>query len=284
MNSRPKRKATQDFAFQDDWLSSEIEEPEALYPRLSEQGFLGSTTVELLTIEHQSCGGCCPGSYAKKRLEILYRGCRYISRWNQEYSGKNEWTENFDASKALIHGFDLHPREAYQIIRLEFNPRFPNPLSDTELWMVILAADSCNSRFRRGRLRNNSDWVKFQPKPKAPQWMQEREVGLVWLPDSFNPTAWIRDSSEVATTLLTDFLVGVTSLRDQRKSHAERGGPPLHDHPMSMPEIGGALNRSADEVYDHFIEMQNLGLVEEISLDYVPGVYSRVWTPNSRIK
>ncbi len=101
------------------------------------------------------------------------------------------------------------------------------------------------------------------------------------IPDSFKPG--IRETRKMATTYLTDFLVGLTSQRDQRKSHAQRGGPPLHDHPMSIPEIGGALNRCADEVYEHFIGMQNLAPVEKISLVHVPGVYSKVFVPNPHL-
>jgi len=219
-----------------------------------------------------------PESRAAKRLQLLYRASRYLAPWDAE--SMDGWTGNFKASESLSHGFGLHPREVFQLLHKEFNPRLSNPLSDWDLWKVILARARTGSGKESGWL-NNPGKQNHPLGPKVPQWMAGSTDVMCWVPDPEISNRWIEQVARRESAEVTDFAFRVLSLRSWQEHEDTRKGPPLQDHPILGHEIAVALGISYSEVEDNLLfRLFGHNLLVTMDLRHVPGVYAEVFAPN----
>jgi hypothetical protein len=217
-----------------------------------------------------------PESRAAERLQLLYRASRYLAPWDAE--GMDGWTGNFKAAEVLCHGFLLHPREAFQLQRLEFNPRIGNPLSDWDLWKVIIARAGTGCGRESGWLNNGAQIHRMQP--RAPHWMAGRTDVMFWVPDLEIGNRWIEKVARRESSQVTDFAFRVLSLRSWQEPEDTRKGPPLQDHPILGHEIAAALGISPSEVDDVLVHLIGRNHIVTMNLRHVPGIYSEVFVPN----
>ena len=218
-----------------------------------------------------------PETQAAERLQLLYRASRYLASWHPE--AQNGWTEDFKAAESLCHGFRLHPQEAFQLLRCEFNPRLRNSLSDRDLWNVIQAraGTACS---REGGWLNNPGKQCHRMLPKAPQWMVGRTDAMFWVPDPEIGNHWLEKVARQASSQVSNFATRILSLRSWQEHGNTRGEPPLQDHPLLECEIAIALGVSNSEVNDFFFKLVASKLIVTMDLRHVPGVYSEVFVPN----
>lgn len=219
-----------------------------------------------------------PESRAAGRLQLLYRASRYLAPWHVE--GIDGWTGNFKAAESLCHGFGLHPREVFQLLHFEFNPRLSNPLSDWDLWKVILA------RARTGSSKE-SGWLAIQGKqsyplpPKAPHWMAGRTDVMFWVPDPEIRDRWIEKVARRESSQVTDFAFRVLALRSWQEHAGTKEGPPLQDYPILGHEIAAALGISYSEMeFKLLFRLFGHSLLVTMDHRHVPGIYSDVFVPN----
>lgn len=221
-----------------------------------------------------------PESRAAERLKLFYGASNYLSRWHPKAYGWNGWTENFKAAEELCHRFRLHTREAFQLLRFEFNPRCCPRLSDSDLWKVILvwAEADCSSCNRE------SDWLKesqIQPSgPRAAHWMAGRSGVMFWVHDPEIGNRWIKEVARRESSKVTEFASRVLSLRSWQEHEDTRKGPPLQDHPLLGHEIAAALGISHSEVQDVLARLIGRNHIVKMDLKHVPGIYSEVFVPN----
>lgn len=241
------------------------------FPTDLEEGGPFSIRQQFRAIRH-------PETRAAERNQLLYRASRYLDPWDVE--GRDGWTENFNAAESLCHGLQLHPREAFQVLRFEFNPRLRNPLSDLDLWKVIIARARTGCRRKSGWLNNRGE-QSHPMQPRVPQWMAGRTDAMFWVPDPEIRNRWIEKIARRESSQVTDFALRVLGLRSWQGHEDTREGPPLQDHPLLGQEIAAALGISHSEVEENLLlRLFGHNLLVPMDLRHVPGVYSKVLVPH----
>jgi hypothetical protein len=166
-----------------------------------------------------------PETRAAERNQLLYLASRYLDPWDAE--GMDGWTGNFKASDSLCHGFGLHLREVLQLLHYEFNPRLSNPLSDWDLWKVILARARTGSSKEKGWLTTQGRQSYPLP-PRTPRWMAGRTDVMFWVPDPEIKNRWIEKVARRESSQVTDFAFRVLALRSWQEHEDTKEGPPLY--------------------------------------------------------
>lgn len=229
------------------------------------------------TLHQQFQSAQYPGSLAAARMQVLQRASRYVNRMNPGHYCGNEWTENLRAARILIHGFELHLHEAFQLLRFEFNPRCSNPLSDHHLWTVILAGSSGTHPNGRGWL--NTPGKQTRPlHPRRPDWMRERQELFFWIPEE-ESTRSIHGREWKAHDDLHSFLKALHTAYFQRPDGSTLATPPLREFPMLGSEISVALGMPVKRVKERFEGLMHHGVIHGKDLRHVPGIYSWVFVP-----
>lgn len=242
--------------------------------------FLSGLEEGPFTIRQQAESIHHPGESTAARIQVIYRASRYLNRWHPGSYGWNEWTENLRAARILCRGFELHPHEAFQLLRFDFNPRCHNPLSDQDLWKVILTASGLLHKKGRGWL--NTPGRQSRPlRPRPPEWMREREESFFWIWEPERNERWIEEMTRRVPLDLSAFANGLLSICCQRGNGTTISEPPLQDYPLLTSEISDALRLTCREVEKRLGDLLEYRLVVPMDLHHVPGIWMAVLVPNT---
>ncbi len=96
-------------------------------------------------------------------LTPLDRARLYLEKIPGAVSGQGGHPQTFAAACALVHGFALHPSDALDLLRRDYNPRCVPPWTERELIHKVTSATTAQHQKPRGHLLGDD----YRPAPAA---------------------------------------------------------------------------------------------------------------------